>query len=342
MIRARRGGGIALASHGGRNAIGAAVRHDFSVCLNAYGPSNDILAAIRNAPVDEYPDPHSIFAREAASNAWAVPIESLMLGAGSAELIDLVCRAFIDPGDLVAVDCPAFGEYERAARIYGAGVVREVNERARIVFVCSPSNPLGEVRRLDELHAIADDCEKRGALLVIDQAYDAFLEAPFGTPLFGAHPSVLHLRSMTKEHAIAGARVAFAVGDPATLEAMNAVRVPWSASSIAQRVAAAAFSAEAVAHVTETTTRLRAEATRMRTALSPVGYETNDSRTHFFTARVRNGADARGRLLDRFGVLVRDCTSFGLRDRIRVVARCETENDELLVAMTELAPDLLP
>jgi len=342
VIAARRGRGTAPAQHGGRNAIGDAVRHDFSVCLNAYGPSNDVLTAIRNAAVDEYPDPDSIVARDAASVAWSVPVESLMLGAGSAELIDLVARAFVESGDLVAIDSPAFGEYERAARIYGGRAVHEIDERARIVFVCSPSNPLGAVRELSELRAIADDCERHGALLVIDQAYDAFLESTFGTPLFGGHPAVVHLRSMTKEHAIAGVRVAFAVGDPAIIDAMNAVRVPWSASSIAQHVAVAALSLDSVTHVAEAASRLRADAIRMKTILSSMGYETSDSRTHFFTIRVRDAADTRGRLLDRFGILVRDCTSFGLPDRIRVAARREADNDDLLLAMSELATDLLP
>jgi histidinol-phosphate/aromatic aminotransferase/cobyric acid decarboxylase-like protein len=310
--------------------------------LNAFGPAASVLDAIQNSRVDEYPDPSSHSARAAASAGWSVPAENVILGAGSAELIDLVCRAFVAPGDIVAVDWPAFGEYSRAARIYGGRVVRGVDDNARVVFVCSPSNPFGRVRAVAELRAIADRCAERDALLIIDQAYDAFTECQTGTPALPGHPAALHLRSLTKDHAIAGIRVAFGISSREVLQAMHAVRVPWSVSSAAQNAAAATFEAEAVVHVALTTAELRREAGRMRDALAAMGYESNDSHTHFFTIRVRDAADARSALLHRFQILVRDCRSFGLPDRIRIAARLRTANDALLHAMFDLRDALQP
>jgi histidinol-phosphate/aromatic aminotransferase/cobyric acid decarboxylase-like protein len=124
--------------------------------------------------------------------------------------------------------------------------------------------------------------------------------------------------------------------------ALNAVRVPWSASSIAQSVAIAALSVDAEDHVRTTTAALRFEALRLRASLDDIGYETTDSATHFFLIRVRNGADARQLLLDRAGILVRDCTSFGLADWIRVAAQRPHANDDLLHALRDLSPQLLP
>jgi histidinol-phosphate/aromatic aminotransferase/cobyric acid decarboxylase-like protein len=341
VIAARRGSDVPHAPHGGRLDFGPNVRHDFSVCLNAFGPAPTVLEAIRGATVDEYPDPTSRRARAAASAAWSVPVESLILGAGSAELIDLVCRAFVAPGDVVGIDAPAFGEYERAARIYGATVVHEIDDGARVVFVCSPSNPLGQIRTRDELRDVADRCAERGAILVIDQAYDDFAEHPIGTPALIGHPAVLHLRSLTKGHALAGIRVAFGVGAPPIIEALEAVRVPWSASSVAQRAAIAALEPDVLKHVAGTTSVLRRESSRLRGSLSALGYETNDSTTHFFTIRVRNAVDARRELLARFQILVRDCSSFGLPDRIRVAARIPDANDDLLHALAEQSATLL-
>ena len=344
MIVARRGGDVPAAQHGGRNALehSRCVRHDFSVCLNAFGPADVVRKAIRSALVDEYPDPRSILACAAAADGWSVPIESLMLGAGSAELIDIACRAFVAPGDVVAIDTPAFGEYERAARVYGARVLHEVDDKARVVFVCSPSNPLGVVRASSELREIADRCAQRGALLVIDQAYDAFTESPVGSPLLSDHPAVLHLRSITKEHAIAGVRVAFAIAPAKVIESLTAVRAPWAASTLAQAAAIAAFTPEARSHVARTTAELRREAIRLRASLARRGYESSDSKAHFFMIRVRAAAAARQLLLDRAEILVRDCTSFGLPDRVRVAARRQVANDELLAALDDLAPALLP
>lgn len=341
MIVARRGSDVPLATHGGRLGEGRDIRHDFSVCLNAFGPAPAVLDAIRRTPVDEYPDPTSRVARSAAADAWSVPIDALMLAAGSAELIDLVCRAFVAPGDVVAVDSPAFGEYERAARIYGATVVHEIDDDARVVFVCSPSNPLGQVRERAELQRLADRCAERGVVLVIDQAYDEFTGERAGTPALRCHPAVLHLRSLTKDNALAGIRVAFGIGTREIMDALNAVRVPWSASSIAQNAAVASFGAEAQEYVARTTAALRREAIRLRESLPSLGYDADDSRTHFFTIRVRDAAMARRALLDRADILVRDCTSFGLPDRIRVAARQRTANDELLRALAELSSALL-
>jgi len=342
VIAARRGRDVPLAPHGGRNAAAVGVRHDFSVCLNAFGPASSVLDAIRISSVDEYPDPLSLGARAVAAAAWSVPIHDVLLAAGSAELIDLVCRAFVTPGDVVAVDSPAFGEYERAARIYGGRILHGLDDAARVVFTCSPSNPFGQVRSVDELRSVADRCAERGTLLVVDQAYDAFTDCPTGTPLLAGHPAVLHLRSLTKDHALAGIRVAFAIGRSDILEALNAVRIPWSVSSAAQRAAAATFEAEAGSHVARTTRELRRESVRMRDSFAAMGYETNDSRTHFFTVRVRSAASAQRALLDRFLILVRDCASFGLPDRIRVAARQPSANDELLRAMFDLSSTLQP
>lgn len=335
---------VPLAPHGGRFAIDSAGRevHDFSVSLNAFGPAACVREAVRSARLDEYPDPESRIAREAASAAWNCPVDEIALGAGAAELIDAVCRAFLSPRTVVAIERPAFGEYERSARLCGAWIANELESKARLVFVCSPSSPLGHVRDRAELLAIADRCASRGALLVLDQAYDAFTANPIGAPAFPSHSAVLHLRSLTKEHALAGVRVAFAVGPANVIRAINAVRVPWSASSLIQAAALATFTPEARSHASATIATLRSEALRLRQTFARLGYETSESSTHFFLVRVSNAPRAQRLLLERESILVRDCTSFGLPDHIRVVARTPSENDLLIDAFYRLSVLLRP
>lgn len=331
---------VPLAEHGGRHALDSAGDIcDFSVCLNAYGPAPVIRDAIRHAAIDEYPDPQSRLAREAASTAWQHSVEEIALGAGAAELIDAVCRAFLSPGDSVRIERPAFGEYERAARLCGAV---ENSATPRLVFVCSPSNPEGKAKSLGELRAIADECAEEGSLLVIDQAYDAFSDHPLGTPAIAAHPAVLHLRSLTKDHALAGLRVAYAVGPAPVIAAMNAVRVPWSASALMQVAAIATFSPPARKHAAETIAALRSDAARLRSACRQLGYDVSSSATHFFLIRVADAPVARQLLLVASRLLVRDCSSFGMSHHIRVAARTPAENDRLVCALERLAPLLLP
>ncbi len=342
---------IPLGTHGGRRALSGALHgaHDFSVCLNAFGPPAVVRNAIAGAKIDEYPDPASRAAREAAAAAWRVDADEISFGAGAAELIQAVCLAYLRRGDAVIIATPTFGEYARAAALCGAQIVTcdtgdtpvrlgdaIVRRRPRLVFLCSPSSPFGVAHSSAALAKIAAVCAASDTLLVLDQAYDAFTARPVGTPALRAHDAVLHLRSLTKEFAIAGVRVAYAVGARETIASIERARVPWSASSIAEAAARACFSDEASRHVAATVVQLRAEAARIRAAAHSAGLETDPSDTHFFTIRVGRASAATARLIEA-GVLVRDCTSFGLADRIRIAARTPEENDVLIDAITRLA-----
>jgi histidinol-phosphate/aromatic aminotransferase/cobyric acid decarboxylase-like protein len=173
-----------------------------------------------------------------------------------------------------------------------------------------------------------------GALFVLDQAYDAFSDEPFDGPALVGHAHVVHLRSLTKEHALAGVRAGFAIASVAVTEAIERVRVPWAASTIAQAAAVAALSNAAAEHVARTTAVLRAERGRISRACAIRGIDVHPSSTHYCLIRVGTGAAARARLLTHHGILVRDCASFGLPEWIRVAARTPAANDLLIAALT--------
>ncbi|HXC25447.1 MAG TPA: histidinol-phosphate transaminase [Gemmatimonadaceae bacterium] len=347
-----------LATHGGRLGIvgeQGSVLYDFSVCLNAYGPADIVREAIRNVSPDEYPDPHCRAPREVAATLWKRSIDEIAFGAGAAEFIHAVCFAYVRPGDKVLIATPAFGEYERAARLCGAvlstcpyGALGDTPEedaestaricdsiariRPRLTFLCTPSNPTGHCTSRADLTAIADTCEAAGSLLVLDQAYDAFTARPVGSPALPGRSAVLHLRSLTKEHALAGVRVAFAIGPVEVIRILEQVRVPWSASSTAQAAGVAAFTNEAEQHVQDSIARLRIEAVRLADDCSHLGFTTRSSATHFFLVHVGDAQRAQDILSSRAGIYVRDCTSFGLPAWIRIAARRPAENDVLLNA----------
>ena len=323
-------------------------RIDFSTCVNAYGPAPVVVDAIRAADVAAYPDPRSVGARGAAARMWGRPVDEIAFGAGSVELIAAVVAAHVRAGDTVLVPRPAFGEYGRAALLAGARIVRPARvpinatgavamaravyaHRPRVAFLATPTNPGGIALSLDEVRAVADACRAVGTLLVLDQAYDACTAAPLGTPALGGHPAVLHLRSMTKDHALAGLRVGFAVGPVPVIAALERVRVPWAASSVAQAAAVAALSEAAQAHVTRTLALLRAEAR----AIGGNGTTTYSS-THYFLMHVGDAACVRATLRARAAIAVRDCRSFGLPAYIRVAARTPPENAALVAALRSL------
>lgn len=342
------------AVHGG--PAGAAderhpVRVDFSVSINAWGPAPAVRRAALEAAIEEYPDPESLRPRRAAAAKWGVPLESVIFGAGSAELIHALCFAFLRPGDTVLVSDPTFGGYARAASLCGArvrhhlatppqwrldvgGIADAVAEHGPVlVFLCGPNNPTGQALGPGEVRRVAEACAAAGALLVLDQAYDAFTPEPLGTPALPLHPAVLHLRSITKDHAIAGLRAAFAVGPRAVIEALSLARVSWAASAPAQAAAVAALGGEADAHLRCTIPRLREERARLERAFSALGIQTVPSDTHYFLARLEGAAGVHARLRAEFGLKVRYCASFGLPQHLRVAARTPPENDLLIAAL---------
>lgn len=343
---------VAAAEHGGRHGFAGAPATellDFSVCLNAHGPAPTVVDAIRTAPVDEYPDPRSIDARSALARAYDTPLSSIAIGAGSAELIHAVCFAYLRPGDVALVVEPAFSEYRRAASLCGAHVVgiaigagddllqpihRAVQRlRPRIVFAAAPTNPTGIAITRDALAALADSCHSADSLLVLDQAYDAFTANPLGSPALRHHANVLHLRSLTKEHALAGVRVATGIATARIINDIEAVRAPWSASTAAQAAAVEVTSDDARRHARGSIACLRAERQRIATALASSGIVSNPSDTHFMLIACPMATALRDRLIAEHNILVRDCTSFGLRRHIRVAARLPHENDALISAL---------
>lgn len=299
-------------------------RGSFAVCVNAYGPAPNVRLAVLAASIDDYPDIRCLAAREAGSARWNRPVSEITCGAGTAELIHALVTALIRPGDGVLIPRPAFSEYGRAALLKSARIhrtkiadmVEAIHEhRPKLAFVAAPTSPAGTPVSREALRAMADACAENGTVLVVDQAYDAFTSEPLGTPALPGHSGVLHLRSLTKDHALAGVRVGFAIGPASIIAAMDRVRVPWMLSAPAQAAAVAALTDEAEAHVCRTIALLRESATNFWTWCDQSGIERVPSDTHYGILRAR----ARD-------IMVRDCTSFGLPGWIRVALRTQPEN----------------
>ncbi len=328
------------------------VRADFSTSVNAYGPAAVVVEAVRAAitpaRLAAYPDPTCGAARGAIAAHAGVDPDCVALGAGAAELIFAAVLAGVGAGGRVLVPRHAFGEYARAATLCGAEVVTPAEgepfaaavlaRRPRVAFLCTPESPAGRAWPLAAVRAAADACAEAGARLVLDQSFDAFAADPLGTPALPGHPAVLHLRSLTKDHALAGVRLGYAVGTPEAVAALERARVPWSVSTAAQAAAVAACTPEAQAHVRRTTAALRAHAAGLRAAFA--GRTGLPSDVHYFLLHVGDAARGARLLRDRHALRVRDCASFGLPAHVRVAARTPDENAWLAFALDDVLPDL--
>jgi L-threonine-O-3-phosphate decarboxylase len=327
---------------------------DFSVNSNPYGPSPAVREAVARVPLDRYPDREALALRRALAERLDVAPARIVAGNGTAELIWLVAFAFLQPRDRVLVVGPTFGEYGRTAALMGAQVEmsiahlewefavnsEEVEQRLRVtkprlVFVCNPNNPTGTVLPPEVMAAWA--YAHPGTLFVIDEAYLAFAPGLHSVLNAGAD-NILVLRSMTKDYALAGLRLGYAVGHVPIIAALSRVRPAWNVNALAQAAGLAALgdgehrqrSLQALAQARE----------ELVTGLAELGLPPLPSATHFFLVCVEDGAAFRQTLL-RQGILVRDCASFGLPAYVRIATRRPEENARLLEAIrTILSGDI--
>lgn len=324
---------------------------DFSANLNPWGAPPSVPAAIAGADISRYPDGEALALRRALATAIGVPLAGLILGNGSSELLWMIALAFIDPGERVLIVGPTFGEYERAARLAPADILvlrsraedgfhhdlRHLTQaithwRPKVTFLCNPNNPTGEY--LDHQSVAQLTSAAADSLLVLDEAYVGFVSAPW-SPLDLLDRGVLVLRSLTKDYGLAGLRLGYAVGAADTIAALQKVRPPWNVNAAAQAAGIACIAD--VAHVATARRRLADAKEYLIHEFAKLGLRAIPSATSFFLLEVGDARSFRAALL-RQGLLVRDCTSFGLPRFVRIAARTLPECERLIAAVRGLGP----
>jgi L-threonine-O-3-phosphate decarboxylase len=322
---------------------------DFSVNGNPYGPSPHVREAMARVAIERYPDREVLVLRRALAQHWEVPAEHIIVGNGSAELLWLLALAFLRRGDAVLVVEPTFGEYARVAALMGAQLhfwtappaqgfnvdlqgVRHALQRLRprLAFVCNPNNPTGTCLESEAIVAWARLLPQ--TLFVVDEAYLPFAS---GAPsvLRSAVANLLVLQSMTKAYALAGLRLGYAIGHPTVIRALALARPPWNVNALAQAAGLAALADQA--HLTRSLAQLTAARSALIQGLQAMNVALLPSTTHFFLLQVQDATALRRALLQH-GILVRDCTSFGLPGYIRIATRLPAENDRLLSALARV------
>jgi len=319
---------------------------DFSVSSNPLGPSPRVREALLAAEVSRYPDDEATALRRALAESVGLPPDHLLLGNGSAELIWLLALAYLRPGDRALILGPTFGEYARACRIAGAepvavdarpeesfapdleGARSLLGERPRLAFLCNPNNPTGAYLSRDEVDALLAAGPE--TLFVIDEAYRAFVEAPWPSADLAERGNVALLRSLTKDYALAGLRLGYVAARPEVVDALRTVRPPWSVNALAQAAGLAALADEA--HLAASRAEVLAARRYLIEALSELGFRVHAGAANFLLIEVGDARAFRAALLRR-GCCVRDCASFGLPRFVRIGVRTREECARLVEAV---------
>ncbi len=319
---------------------------DFSASTNPLGPAPSVVAAARAAAFERYPEPQAATLRAALAGRLGLPPERVVVGNGSVELIWLLALASLERGQRVVVVGPTFAEYARAARLMGAQVVEYraaaadsfhvdvpavcgLAERLRpaLTVLCNPNNPTGIYLGRESVEALL---AATAGLLVVDEAYVPFTDERWDIrPLLDDERLVV-VRSMTKDHALAGLRLGYALGARAVMQAMQWAQPPWSVNAVAQAAGLAALDAEQ--HVARGRALAREASAYLAAGLRALGLAVLPSAANFFLVAVPDAPSVAAALRAE-GIYVRDCTSFGLPTHLRLAARPLAECDALLAAL---------
>ncbi len=319
---------------------------DFSVNSNPYGPVPGVHAALANVPLERYPDRECLALRHKLAALHGTAMEHIVVGNGTAELLLLIACAFLERGAVVGIPEIAFSEYERVARLMGAAVrtlpwrpadpeqhVERLGNSltgTRLVFLGNPNNPDGAALPGEQICSWAR--QNPHTLFVVDEAYANFLLAP-QTLIPSSLPNLLVLRSLTKDYALAGLRLGYAVGSPDCIEAIRLVRPAWNVNAMAQAAGLAVL--EQTSWLRQTVSQLHTNKNALYDQLRALHFTPQPSPVHYFLIHVGSGHDFRAQLL-RDNMLVRDCASFGLPAYVRIATRTPEDNARLLESIASI------
>ncbi len=323
---------------------------DFSVSTNPFMPPPGIKEAIAAAPIERYPDSQATALCRALAEKLGVDTANILAGSGTTELIRLITQVYFRAGDRIVIIEPTYGEYETACRLTGARVVKyhtaetegfsprikEVvdiirQKQARGVFICNPNNPTGNYLSRNDIEKVMGAI--KDGLLILDEAYLPFVAESWDSLDLIKNGNIVILRSMTKDYGLPGLRLGYAVACPEIINALRIALPPWNVNAVAQKAGLAVFHEDN--YLKNSLEKTREARDFLIGEIKRLGFKVLNSDANFFLLKVDNATTFRRALLTK-GILVRDCSSFGLKQYIRLAPRPLAECQKLIEALTDI------
>jgi len=316
---------------------------------NPYGCSPAVKEAIvrelENIPL--YPDGGAFALSEALAAHLGVKPEQLIFGAGADEVIQMIARAYLTPGDETVMAAQTFPQYKFSAMAENAAVVEvplkdgvhdldamleRITERTKIVWVCNPNNPTGTFVTRAQLVRFLDAVPPN-VMVVLDEAYFEYAvdpEYPNGVSLLPKYPNLVVLRTFSKIYGLASLRIGYGVAHADVIRNVNQVRQPFNTSRFAQTAAIAALGdGEFVRRCREAN---RKGLEQLAAAFGRMGLKTWPSQANFIFVDVQRDAKEMFERLLRKGIIVR--AGFrGFPTGLRITAGTPEQNEELIAAL---------
>ena len=298
---------------------------------NPYPPSPRVLAALRratNGSLRLYPQPLRDTLRSVAAEVYGVRPENIIAGNGSDEILSILLRSFVGPGDRVAFPAPTYSLYDTLIEIQD-GVRAAVDypsdfslpeslaaQNAALTFLCNPNAPSGTLAGLQEVEQLA---RRVAGILVVDEAYVDFAgsEGASSLPLIHRLPNLVVLRSFSKSFSLAGMRIGLGFAPEEIISGMMKVKDSYNVNRLSMVAATAAL--QDIPWMTRNVRRVQLSRKKLTSALERLGYHVYPSHANFVLAQMK-GANLKSvyEALKRKNILVRYFEAPGLEDCLRI------------------------
>ena len=286
--------------------------------------------------------PHLV---EALASKYRVKHNQVIIGNGSDEVIDMVGKTFIRPGDTCLSLEPTFSVYRSVTYSYSGHfasvnsldqkeplkeLAKKIDEKTRIIFICNPNNPTGGYFSEDEIVQFMVQVP-RHILVFVDEAYAEFATAanyPSLIKMIDLFPNLLLNRTFSKIYGLAGLRVGYAISSPQVISNLWKVKPPFDVNLAAQEAALAAL--QDTSHIKKTLEVTAQGIEYLTKALSTMGYRVLPTQANFICVHI--GADAKKMVsfLEEKGMIIRGLSSFGMPEWVRITIGKHEENQFLL------------
>lgn len=298
---------------------------------------------------NRYPDPYQRQVKESIASVKQVDPQTIFLGNGSDECIDLLYRCFCEPGKDSAIICPpTYGMYEVSAHINDVQLIKvpllpnfqlnttaildAVQAHTKLIWLCSPNNPTGNSMHYEDVELLLNNFD---GLVVVDEAYINFARQRSLLAQLSEYPNLVVLQTFSKAWGMAALRLGMAFGSTELVSWLNKIKPPYNINQVTQELAL-----QALQDVGMVNDMIR-EIVAMREALAgvfarmPMVQQVFPSDANFILVKLTNATAAYQFLLTK-GIVVRDRSRVELcEDCLRITIGTEKENTELVDALAE-------
>lgn len=324
---------------------------DFSSNINPLGFPEGVQNLIKRGvnEIVSYPDSSSTELKEEIARCLGIREKNILVGNGSTELIYLIARVLKPKRALIPI--PTFCEYERSLHAVGCELryvsLKEKNQftfdmsdtfsllpQIDILYVCNPNNPTGVLYRKNETISLIEQAEKKGVLLVFDEAFMDFTDDESVRDEIKKRENLIVIKSLTKFFGIPGLRLGYLVSNPNIVDKISYYKEPWSVNVFAQKAGVACFKDSRFR--LKTKNFIDRERTYMLDKLGKLkGLKAYDSTTNYLLIKIVKTGLSSSKLYEMMageGFLIRDCCSFqGLGNKfIRVAVKRRKQNNLLI------------